>query len=82
MQHWIRQAEAHWREFLPKMVAELEKAGTLRLALAQAAEQTMDEITELEAQGLTFSEAREMVIQEYLFLRPEPEVTAALEAED
>ena len=82
MQHWLIQAEAHWREFLPKKVAALEKAGTLKLELYQAAKQTMDELTELEAQGLTFSEAREMVIQQYLLLPPEPEVTATLEEGD
>ena len=49
MQHWLIQAEAHWREFLPKKVAALEKAGTLKLELYQAAKQTMDELMEPEA---------------------------------
>lgn len=72
-------AEKHWRQFLPKMVRELEAHGRLQEALLEAEEKTKDEMydltTRLMAQGLTAQQAHdqawEMVRQEYILLTPE-----------
>jgi hypothetical protein len=71
-------AEKHWREFLPKMVRELEAHGRLQEALLEAEEKTKDEMYDLTirlmAQGLTAQQAHdqawEMVRQEYILLTP------------
>ena len=72
-------AEKHWREFLPKMVAELEGKGNLRMMLQEAEERTATEMDELRrhflGQGLTAEQAHqqawELVRERYLFLPPE-----------
>ena len=72
-------AEKHWREFLPRMVRELEARDRLQEALLEAEEKTKDEMydltTRLMAQGLTAQQAHdqawEMVRQEYILLTPE-----------
>lgn len=74
-----RMAEKHWREFLPKMVAELESTGRLHPALLEAEEKTKDEMeslrTGLRRQGLTADQAHrqawETVRERYLLLPPE-----------
>jgi len=72
-------AEQHWREFLPKMVTELEVKGRLHEMLLEAEEKTdveLDQIRrQLILQGLTAQQAHdrawEMVRTRYLFLPPE-----------
>jgi hypothetical protein len=72
-------AEKHWREFLPTMVAELERKGNLRVMLQEAEERTATEMDELRCdflgQGLTAEQAQqqawELVRERYLFLPPE-----------
>ena len=72
-------AEKHWREFLPKMVAELESTGRLHQALLEAEEKTKDEMASLRAdltrQGLTADQAHrqawEMVRERYILLPPQ-----------
>ena len=74
-----RMAERHWREFLPKLVAELEAKGLLETALLEAEENTDAELDTLRRQfirlGLTAQQAHdrawEMVRERYLFLPPE-----------
>jgi hypothetical protein len=74
-----RMAERHWREFLPKMVAELEATGHLDRMLAEAEEKTDAEMDQLRRhlirQGLTPQQAQdqawEMVRERYIFLTPE-----------
>ena len=74
-----RMAERHWREFLPRMVAELEAKGRLHEHLLRAEEQTDSDFDSLRRhlmlQGLTAQEAHdrgwEMVRERYLFLPPE-----------
>lgn len=74
-----RMAETHWRQFLPKMVAELESEGRLHQALLEAEEKTKDEMaslrTDLMRQGLTADQAHrqawEMVRERYILLPPE-----------
>jgi hypothetical protein len=72
-------AEKHWREFLPRMVAELEANGRLHLMLLEAEEKTDAELDALRRQfirqGLTPQQANdrawEMVRERYIFLPPE-----------
>ena len=73
------QAEKHWREFLPKMTAELETKGLLHEMLLEAEEQTAQEVDSLRRhfieQGWTPQQAQdrawEIVRERYLFLPPE-----------
>ena len=73
------QAEKHWRDFCPKMVAELERPGRLQEMLLEAEEKTEAEMDQLRRQlmrqGLTAPQAHdqawEMVRERYLFLPPE-----------
>ena len=73
-------AERHWREFLPKMVREMEAKGTLREALFEAQERTLDEMEALTRQleteqKLTAQQAHdqawEMIREKYILLPPE-----------
>jgi hypothetical protein len=73
-------AERHWREFLPKMVRELEAKGTLMESLFEAQERTIGEIETLTRrleteQKLTPQQAHdqawEMIREKYILLPPE-----------
>ena len=72
-------AEKHWREFLPKMVADLERKGNLQATLQEAEERTATEMDDLRRhfrqQGLTTEQAQrqawEMVRERYIFLPPQ-----------
>jgi hypothetical protein len=74
-----RMAEKHWREFLPKMVREMEAKSILHQMLLEAEEKTKDEMVELRMgfmkQGLTAQQAHdrawEMVRESYILLPPE-----------
>jgi uncharacterized protein YggE len=74
-----RMAEKHWREHLPKMVAELERKGILHQMLLEAEEKTKDEMAtlriELMKQGSTAQQANdqawEMVREKYILLPQE-----------
>ena len=74
-----RMAEKHWREFLPRMVAQLAATGRLHEQLLKAEEQTDSDLDSLRRhllqQGLTAQQAHdrawEMVRERYLFLPPE-----------
>jgi hypothetical protein len=74
-----RMAEEHWREFLPRMVADLEANGplpTTRLTAEDQTEAELDRIRrQLMRQGLTAppadDSAWEMVRERYIFLPPE-----------
>ena len=77
-------AEKHWREFRPKMVAEMETKGILQEMLLDAENNTKKELYDLTMkfikQGLTPQQAHdrawEMVREEYILLRPEDETVA------
>ena len=74
-----RMAEKHWREFLPKMVAELEPKNQLHELLLEAEEQTEMELDQIRRkliqQGATPQQAHdqawEMARERYIFLPPE-----------
>lgn len=77
-----RLAEKHWREFRPRMVAQMEAAGTLEAALIEAEGATADEMAALipalqSESGLTAQQAHdqawEMTREKYLLLPPEDE---------
>ena len=76
---YVSLAERHWRTWLPRQVAELERTGRLKTKLQEAAERTVTDSEELQRhflqQGLTPSQAQqrawEIVRERYLFLPPE-----------
>ena len=76
---YVRLAERHWRAWLPRRVAELERTGQLKATLQEAAERTVTDTETLRQhflqQGLTPSHAQqrawEIVRERYLFLPPE-----------
>ena len=73
-------AELHWRTWLPRRVAELERTGRLRARLDEAARRTASDLADLREhflqQGLTAKQAHEraweIVRERYIFLPPEP----------
>lgn len=73
------QAERHWREFCPRLVAELEATGRLHAMLLEAEEKTESEMDALRRhliqQGLTPHQAHdrawEIVRERYLLIPPE-----------
>lgn len=67
MLQWIAQARQHWKEHQPQMYARLLAAGTLQAALERAAEQTLEQMQTLQAQGFPHQEAWEQVRELYLF---------------
>ena len=79
LQNWIRDARAHWKEFLPNRYKEFEEAGVLDEALQEAANLTYREVASLENAGLSSQEAWERTRQEYLFLPPEPKQKAKMD---
>ena len=73
-------AEKHWREFLPKMVAQMEAKGRLMEALWEAQETTLDEMETLtrqleREQRMTPEQAQvtawELIREKYILLPPE-----------
>ena len=73
-------ADRHWREFLPRMVREMEAKGTLMEALFEAQERTLDEMETLTRQLETeqkltpqqaHDQAWEMIREKYILLPPE-----------
>jgi hypothetical protein len=72
-------AEKHWREFLPKMVKDLEQKGRLQEMLLEAEEKTANEMYDLTRSaikdGLTAQQAHdqswETVRERYILLPPE-----------
>ena len=67
----VSQAKAHWQEFLPKMYRQYQKQGILQDKLNQAAEQAYQAMNQLEEAGHSPSEAREIVLPQYILLTPE-----------
>lgn len=73
-------AEKHWREFRPAMVREMEAKGTLKEALFEAQERTVEEMETLTRQMETeqkmnpqqaHDRAWEMIREKYILLSPE-----------
>lgn len=72
-QHWIVQANEHWKEHQPRRYKTLQEAGTLAQALREAAEATSREMQALRDQGLDELTAWEMVREQHLFPPEEPD---------
>ena len=76
---YILLAERHWRTWLPRRVAELERQGLLMAKLCEAAERTVRDAAHLRLhflqQGLTPNQAAqrawEIARDRHLFLPPE-----------
>ena len=68
------QIEAHWREFRPKMVKELERSGQLQAALEAAEEQTLTAECLAVQAGMTPDMARERYRDVWAFLPSEEDV--------
>ena len=72
-------AQQHWRQHRPRMVAEMERTGTLQQMLLEAERKTKDEMDairrQLLQQGLTPQQAHdqawEMVGEKYILLPAE-----------
>lgn len=71
LKNWISLARESWRENNPTLFKELNRTGKLGQALRQAAEKTHEEMSELEAQGMSNAEAWEATREKYLLLPPE-----------
>ena len=67
----VKQAKEHWQEFLPTMYRQYQKQGILQDKLNQAAEQAYQAMEQLEEAGHSPSEAREIVLPQYILLPPE-----------
>jgi hypothetical protein len=69
-------AERHWREHRPRMVAEMERTGTLQQMLVEAEEKTKDEMDTIRRQLIqhrltpqqAHGQAWEMVREKYILL--------------
>ena len=73
LQNWINQARSHWKENRPKLYQSLKKQGALEPMLKQAAEQTYQQVSQLEEAGYQPDEAFQMARERYLFPPGEPE---------
>ena len=73
LQNWVNKARIHWQENRPKFYQSLKAQGTLEPMLKQAAEQTYQQVDELEQAGFQPDEAYQMVREKYLFPPGEPE---------
>ena len=60
-----------WEKNLPKMYNENEAKGVLQQKLEEAAEQTYQELDQLELSGISPDEAWQIVRERYLFLPEE-----------
>ena len=64
-------ARQHWTKYLPGMVKELKAQGRLEEELDLAAQQASEELARLVSGGAQVAAAKEIVLQEYIFLPPE-----------
>ncbi len=64
-------ARQHWTKYLPGLVKELKARGKLEEELDLAAQQASEELARLVSQGAQVAAAKEIVLQEYIFLPPE-----------
>ena len=69
-------ARKHWEQWLPKKVKALKEAGTFNEAIQTAAHKAQVEIAALMAQGYQEHEAEEVVLPQFILLKPEVSETA------
>jgi hypothetical protein len=65
-------ARKHWEKWLPKKTRELKADGEFNMAIQMAARQAQKEIENLMAQGYQEHEAEEVVLPQFILLKPEP----------
>lgn len=68
---YAAKARKHWTKWLPKMTADLKKADKFNAALQTAGKNAQRMALELMAQGYQQSEAEEVALAQYVFLKPE-----------
>ena len=66
-------AAHHWKEFLPAMTSELRAATQWERRLRYVALAAQHEIKNLVAQGYKEHEAEEVVLSQFILLKPEPD---------
>ncbi len=66
-------AKRHWEKYLPGLVAELKERGEYEKELDLAAQQASEELVRMVQRGAQLEAAKEIVLQEYIFLLPESE---------
>ncbi len=64
-------AKRHWEKYLPGMVKELKAEGIYEQELDRAAQQASEELARMVSGGAQVQAAKEIVLQEYIFLPPE-----------
>jgi hypothetical protein len=64
-------ARKHWEEWLPERTRELKEQGLFSLETQKAAERADREIGELMRNGYQQHEAEEIVLPQYILLKPE-----------
>ena len=64
-------ARKHWEEWLPEKTQELKEAGEFNQAIQMAALRAQQEIADLMAQGYQEHEAEEVVLPQFILLKPE-----------
>ena len=68
---WAMMAEDHWREFRPKMYAEMKEKGILNKMLYLAEQNAINLAYELELSGVDPLTAEEIALREYILLPSE-----------
>jgi hypothetical protein len=71
MMNFRNLAKEHWKKYLPGLTKELQKRGILERELDQAARRASEELARLMSRGAQVEAAKEIVLQEYIFLPPE-----------
>lgn len=66
-------ARKHWKEWLPKMTAELKEKGQFEQAIQGSATRAQELIEDLMRQGYQQHEAEEVALKELILLPPEVE---------
>jgi hypothetical protein len=64
-------ARKHWEQWLPNKVKALKEAGTFNETIQIAARKAQVEIEDLMAQGYQEHEAEEVVLPQFILLKPE-----------
>lgn len=68
---YAAKARKHWTKWLPQMTADLKKADKFNAALQTAGKNAQRMVLELMEQGYQQTEAEEVALAQYVFLKPE-----------
>jgi len=67
------EAECHWKEYRPKVVARLRKSGELEEALIEAGRSAREYVQKAMSNGVPYEAAREAALMEFILLPDEDE---------